>query len=572
MKDYSGWEAIPDYDNDSPYLETMDRPWRKIMPDYIPKTVKFEPIPIHERIKLAALEYPNNVCVYYKPTDKKYTYREMLHISDKIANALYEEGIKKGNAVGIMTGNCPEFLFCCVGIMATGAAVVPINPLLKEEDVIHIISDAGNIDTVFVHKNLFRTMKKVRKKISVKNVILLQAEEAKPETITLEEFIKDKEAKAPDIEVDPVNDLAALLYTGGTTGLPKGVMLTHFNLISNTLCSMNTNREGFEDPEDLYGKRVSLLVLPICHSFGFQVLIVSSVIAAMLVMFGSFNPTEILDAIEYYRPKTFTGVPVMYQMLVNSPDFAKRDFSFIESAGSGSAALALELNKKWEDVVGIKVSQGFGLTEASPITHYQPRWLEKVPESIGIPIVDTDAKIVNPDTLEELPIGEVGELLIKGPQVMKGYWKNPEATAEAFVGDWLRTGDLARMDERGLFYIEGRTKDIIKYKGYKVMPKEIEEKLYEHPAILEVGVVSAPDPNIGETIKAYIALKPEYQGKVTEQDIIEWSKEKLAGYKYPRIVEFITVLPRTAVGKIFRRKLRERAEKEGEKYIETSSS
>jgi long-chain acyl-CoA synthetase len=280
----------------------------------------------------------------------------------------------------------------------------------------------------------------------------------------------------------------------------------------------------------------------------------------MLVMFQSFNASEVLEAIEYYKCNTFTGVPVMFQMLVNSPDFTERDLSSLESATSGSATLATEINRKWEQVVGFKVGQGFGLTETSPVTHHQPKWLpETIPESIGVPIIDTDAKIVNPDTLEELPAGEIGELLLKGPQVMRGYWKNPEATAATFAGDWLKTGDLARMDERGYFYIEGRTKDMIKYKGYKVMPKEIEEKLYEHPAILEVGVVSAPDPNIGETIKAYIALKPEYQGKVTERDIIEWSKEKMAAYKYPRLVDFVTVLPRTTVGKIFRRKLRERA-------------
>ncbi|MFX1499831.1 MAG: AMP-binding protein [Promethearchaeota archaeon] len=573
MKDYSEWESIPDYDNDSPFLESKDRPWLKLRPDYIPKTVKYEPIPVHECIKLSASKYPNNVCVYYKPTDKKYTYREMIYISDKIANALYKEGIKKGDAVGIMTANCPEFLFCCVGIMATGAAAVPINPLLKEEDVVHIISDAANINTVFVHKTLFRTIKKVRKKISVKNVILLQAEEAKPETITLEEFIDGKEPKAPDIEIDPMNDLAALLYTGGTTGLPKGVMLTHNNLISNAICTIQSGRETREDNPEDYGTRVSLLLLPICHSFGFQVLIISSIMAAMLVMFSSFNPSEVLEAIEYYKTESFTGVPVMYQMLVNSPDFPKRDLSSLEGATSGSATLPQEINRKWEEVVGFKVGQGFGLTEASPITHGQIKWLpEIIPNSIGIPIVDTDAKIVNPDTLEELPIGEVGELLIKGPQIMKGYWKNPEATAKTFVGDWLRTGDLTRMDERGYFYIEGRTKDMIKYKGYKVMPKEVEEKLHEHPAVLEVGVVSAPDPNIGETIKAYIALKPDYKDKVTEQEIIEWSKDKLAGYKYPRIIEFINVLPRTAVGKIFRRKLRERAEEEGEKYIPSTPS
>lgn len=562
MKDYSEWEAIPDFENESPYIENPNRPWLKLKPDYIPKTLKFEPIPAHEFIKLAASKYPNNVCVYFKPKDKKYTYREMIKTSDQIANALYESGIKKGDAVGIMTGNCPEFLFCCVGIMSTGASVVPINPLLKESDVIHIIKDAGNINTVFAHKSKFRTMKKVRREVDVKNVILLQAEEAKPDTITLEDFISGKRAKAPDIDIDPLNDIAALLYTGGTTGLPKGVMLTHNNLVYDCLAVLNTIRpEDEEESEAAYGTGVSLTVLPICHSFGFQILIISSVLAAMLVMFESFNASEVLEAIEHYECSTFIGVPVMYQMLINSPDFTERDISSLESASSGSATLATELNKRWEEVVGFPVGQGFGLTETSPVTHSQPAWLPEIrPASIGVPIIDTDAKIVNPETLEELPQGEIGELLLKGPQIMKGYWKRPEATAETFVNDWLRTGDLARMDEEGYFYIEGRTKDMIKYKGYKVMPKEVEEKLYEHPAVLEVGVVSAPDPNIGETIKAYVVLKPEYKNKITERDLIEWSKEKMAAYKYPRHIEFLNVLPRTTVGKVFRRKLRERNE------------
>ncbi|MFW9901876.1 MAG: AMP-binding protein, partial [Candidatus Thorarchaeota archaeon] len=486
MKDYSEWESFPDYENESPYIENPNRPWIKLRPDYIPNTVKFDPIPVHEFIKTSVSKFLNNVCVYYKPIDKKYTYREMLHMSDKIANSLYEEGIKKGDAVGIMTANCPEFLFCSLGIMETGAAVVPINPLLKENDVAHIIRDAGNINTVFVHKNNFRTIKKVRKEIALKNVILLQSETAKEDTITLEEFVNGKASKQPDVEIDPMNDLAALLYTGGTTGLPKGVMLTHHNLVSNALCTMHNMRESREDDPDLYGTSVTLTVLPICHSFGFQVLIITAFLASMLVMFQSFNASEVLEAMEYYKCETFTGVPVMFQMLVNSPDFTERDLSSLETANSGSATLATEINKKWEQVLGFKVGQGFGLTETSPITHGQTKWLpEIIPESIGVPIVDTDAKIVDPETLEELPIGEVGELLLKGPQVMKGYWKNPEATAATFIGDWLKTGDLARMDERGYFYIEGRTKDMIKYKGYKVMPKEIEEKLYEHPAILE---------------------------------------------------------------------------------------
>jgi long-chain acyl-CoA synthetase len=559
MKDYSEWEPVLDFENESPYLESHDRPWLKYRAENVPKSIKFDPIPVHEFIKLGTEKYPNNVCVHYKPTDKKYTYRELNYISDRIANALYEEGVRKGDGVGIMTGNCPEFLFCCLGILKTGATVVPINPLLKEPDVIHIIKDAGIINTVFVHKNNFRTMKKVRKKVELRNVILLVAEEAKPDTITLEGFINGKSPTPPDVEIDPMIDLATLLYTGGTTGLPKGVMLTHNNIVSDALSAMYQGGEP-EEGEEPYGKQVNLSVLPICHSFGFMVLVVYLHLAAMLVMFASFNASEVLEAIEHYKVESYVGVPVMYQMLVNNPDFTERDLSSLEAAGSGSAALAPELSKRWEEVTGVKVGQGFGLTETSPITHTAADWMPEIKsESIGVPIINTDAKIVNPDTIEEVPIGEIGELLIKGPQVMKGYWKQPEATARTIVNEWLRTGDLARMDEQGYFYIEGRTKDIIKYKGYKVMPREVEEKLYEHPAILEVGVVSAPDPNVGETIKAYVVLKPEYKdGKVSERDIIEWAKERLAGYKYPRQVEFINILPRTAVGKVFRRKLRER--------------
>ena len=562
MKDYSDWEPYYDYENESPYLENLNRPWLKFRPSNVPKSIKFDPIPVHELIKLSAKNYPNNVCVYDKSADKKYTYRELIYISDRIANALLQLGVKKGDPIGIMTSNCPEFIFCCIGIMGTGAIVVPINPLLKESDVTHIIRESGNMRTVFVHKGNFRTMKKVQKKIKFENIILLQADEAREGTITIEKFIEDIAPIPPDVEFDPSENLATLLFTGGTTGLPKGVMLTHTNIVFCALSTLLMAGET-EEREDSFGKTVNLSVLPLCHSFGFLVLIIALCGAAMLIVFPSFNPSEILKAIEYYEVKNFVGVPVMYQMIINNPDFTVRDLSSLEEANSGSAALPPEFAKKWEEVVGFKVGQGFGLTETSPITHIAAKWMPSIrSESIGIPIIDTDAKIVNLDTLEELDQGEIGELLIKGPQVMKGYWNNPEDTKKTIVKGWLRTGDLARMDEQGYFYIEGRAKDIIKYKGYKVMPREVEEKLYEHPAILEVGVVSIPDSNIGESIKAYVVLKPEYKdGKITEHEIIEWAKERLAAYKYPRQVEFINILPRTVVGKIFRRKLRERTKK-----------
>jgi long-chain acyl-CoA synthetase len=562
MKDYTDWKPVYDYEKESPFLESASRPWLKFRPKNVPKSIKFDPIPVHELIQLSASNFPNNVCVYNKSVDKKYTYRELIYISDKIANALVQAGVKKGECIGIMTPNCPEFIFICVGIMKTGAIVVPINPLLKESDVTHIIKESGNMRTVFVHKGNYRTMKKALKDVSLNQIILLESNSSKEGTILFDEYISGVAPLQPSVDIDPLNDLAALLFTGGTTGLPKGVMLTHNNLVSCTLSTLLMGGEA-EEGEDTFGKTVNLSILPLCHSFGFLVMIIAVFGTAMLVIFPSFNAPTILEAIEYFKVSNFVGVPVMYQMLINHPDFTERDLSSLEQANSGSAALAPELARKWLEVTDIRVGQGFGLTETSPITHMAAKWMPEIKsESIGVPIIDTDCKIVNPETLEELEPGKIGELLIRGPQVMKGYWKKPDETRKTFIDDWLRTGDLARMDELGYFYIEGRAKDIIKYKGYKVMPREVEEKLFEHPAILEVGVVSSPDVNIGETIKAYVVLKPEYKdGKISEREIIEWSKDRLAAYKYPRQVEFINVLPRTTVGKIFRRKLRERAMK-----------
>jgi long-chain acyl-CoA synthetase len=564
MSEEIEWELTCDYENESPWVRP-NRPWFKYRPTTVPKTLKYKPIAVHDWVRNEVKNYPNNVAIYFLPEEKKITYREIFWSADKLANALYNDlGVKKGSSVGIMTQNRPEFIYSILGISQTGASISPINPLLKESDVVHIIREAGNMNTVLVHRGNYRTIKKARDKVEIENIILLGSDSAKDDAITIEELINDKAPKPPKVDINPKEDVAALLFTGGTTGLPKGVMLTHDNLVSDCLCILNTEKERLEGE---FGKGVSVSILPLCHTFGFTVILVAMAAASMLIMLSSFDPGQVMELIETYKVKLFTGVPVMLQMMVNHPDFNERDLTSLEGAVSGSAALAPELNRKFENRVGIKVGQGFGLTETSPVTHMQPSWLPEVkPDSIGIPLIDTDSKIVDPDTLEELALNQVGELLIRGPQVMKGYWKKPEATAKVLIKDkegkiWLRTGDLARMDEGGYFYIEGRTKDMVKYKGYKVMPREVEEKLYEHPAILECGVVGIPDPNIGETIKAFCIIKKEYEGKITEQEIIDWAKEKLAAYKYPRHVEFIKKLPRTAVGKVFRRKLREMEEK-----------
>jgi len=567
MKDYSEWEYTLDYEHESTWVD-KNRPWFKHRGPEEGKTLRFDPIPIFGVIKKTISRYPNNVCVYHKQSDKKFTYRELGHYADRIANALHELGVGKGDAVAIMSGNCPEFLFSYLGILETGAILVPINPLLTESDVTHIVRETGNVKVIFAHKANYRTIKKTRKVVDVKHVILIATDTAKDDAILLDEFIKDKAAKPPDVDIDPTKDIAALLFTGGTTGLPKGVMLTHHNFVYNALQASIANYSSTEDIGAMEGKEANLSILPLCHAMGFTVLNIMLAGAMMLLMFP-FDPAEVMKAIEEYKIKILVAVPVMYQMIINHPDFTERDLSSLESAASGSAALAPDLARRWETVVGFKVSQAYGLTEVTMMSHGSLTWLPEIrSESIGVPVIDTDVIIANPETLEELKLGGIGEILIKGPQVMQGYWKSPEATAQDIVNGWLRTGDLGRMDENGYFYIEGRTKDMIKYKSYKIMSKEVEEKLMDHPAILEVGVVGVPDPNIGETIKAFVVLNKEYKDKgITERDIIEWSKDKLAAYKYPRQVEFIKALPRTAVGKIFRRKLREMEPEKKEKPV-----
>jgi long-chain acyl-CoA synthetase len=554
------WEPSFDYEKFSDYVNP-NRPWLKYWPSHIPKSIKFKPICVHDFIRQVAEDFPNNVAIYYEPKNIKYTYKELFWYADRISNALQDLGVGKKSGVGVMTSNIPEFIFSIFGITQTGAAITPINPLLKTSDVIHIIREAGHINTVFVNRGNYRAVKKARKSVEIENIILLDTDKAKDDAIIFDEFIEGVAPIKPIIDIDPLNDIAALLFTGGTTGLPKGVMLTHNNLVHDALSVISMQKQRFDEAK---GKGASLAILPLCHTFGFEVVIIALAAAAMMIMFKAFDPAKVLESIERFGVQVFTGVPVMYQMLVNHPDFTERDLSSLEGCTSGSAALPPEISKKWEQVTGVKVGQGFGLTETSPITHMQTDWLPEIrPESIGIPIIDTDSIIVNPLTLEELEPNQIGEILIRGPQVMKGYWHKPEATEKTIVkGGWLRTGDLCRIDEAGYFYIEGRTKDMIKYKGYKVMPREVEEKLYEHPAVLEAGVVGVPDPNIGETIKAFVVLKKEYEGKITEKELIEWSKEMLAGYKYPRQIEFISSLPRTPVGKVFRRKLRELKEEE----------
>ncbi len=540
-----------DFKNQSPWIRP-GRPWGNLRPDWVPKTIKYPEIPLHFLGREAARKYPHNLAIYFVQEQRKYTYLELMSNSDKIAAGLADMGVKKGDGVGVYMTNSPEFIFTVYGITQNGAIVVPINPMLKAGDIEHIVKDSGILKTIVCDSMFYPNIEKVGDKGTFENIIVYGQEV--PGTTNLQVLMDNYPAKPPKVEIDPKEDLCVLLYTGGTTGAPKGVMLTHYNITTNVYQMVGTEQsaEGEEICES------AITVLPMCHAFGFTQVQLYTTQTALMILYNGFNPEEIMRYLELYHTENFVGIPLMFQVLINDPSFKKYDLSSLYRVISGAAPLPLELAKRWKEVVGSDVGQGYGMSEASPTTHMVPTWLTLSGESIGIPVIDTDVKVVDTeDRLKELPPGEIGELTVRGPQVMRGYWNKPEKTSETIVDGWLHTGDLGYMDEKGCFFISGRQSDMIKYKGYKVLPDEVEDSLYKHPAVLECAVIGLPDPEIGETIKAFIVVREEYKGKVTEKEIMDWAKNEMAGYKWPRKVEFIDQIPRTAVGKVFRKELKE---------------
>ncbi len=547
------------YEDKSPWVK-KDELWQKNVPDSIPKGLKYpDHLPnLYCSLANATAEFPNVCAIYDYDRSEKYTYRELKYNVDKFASALRKLGVKKGDGVAIFTGNCPEYYFTLYAVMKIGAILIPINPLLKKKEVLHIVSNAEIVKVMVTHQRQLGIVKRVVKQHPIEKIIVIKRDKESEETLAYDSLLSSGDINSSLEKMNIKEDLAFLMYTGGTTGLPKGVMLTHFNMIA-TIFQTSSRLYPIEKALDIRGKWTNLNVLPLCHIYG-VLMTLNTLSHGYMNILMTFNPGNILQVIEKYKIKVFSGIPTMFVFIANHPDFKKYDLSSLELVTSAAAALAPSIGKQWEDA-GVKIVQGYGLTECSPATHLQPiEWCPTIDESIGIPISDTDAKIVDTvDPTKVLKVGEAGELLILGPQVMKGYWRNPEATARVIIdGGWLRTGDIAKMDENGYFYIVGRSKEMIKYKGYRILPFEVEKSLYDHPAVLECAVIGVPRDDIGENIKAFIKLRPEYKGKISEQEIIDWAKEEMAGYKWPREVEFVETIPKTAVGKVFRRQLRDK--------------
>jgi len=548
-------------------VREINRIWLKHYDEGVRPNIDYPEVPLYQILEDSAKKYPEKTALIF--LGKKISYRELDETSDRVAAFLKNLGVGKGSRVIVDLPNTPHFVAAYYGILKTGATVVQCNPLYTEREI-RYIQENSEAEYGFFVEFVYPRIKNLLAEGRLKKVVIckiedylpfplnilypLKKEKVKIETSEKVVYWKDVLKTPPTKErpsIDPKEDIATFLYTGGTTGVPKAVMSTHYNLVANVYQTLEWVVD--RSPDDVF-----IGALPYFHSFGMTTSMNAPIaLGSTIVLIPDPRDIKrILGSIQKYRATIFCGVPTMYAAILNHPDLKKYDLSSIKACISGAAPLPVEIKRKFEAVTGGKLVEGYGLSETSPVALGNPVYGLNKEGSIGIPFPDTYAVVID-DEGKVLPAGEVGEIVIKGPQVMKGYYKMDEETKKVLVNGWLLTGDMAKMDEDGYFYIVDRKKDMIIAGGYNIYPREVEEVLYEHPAVVEAAVVGVPDPYRGETVKAFIVLKPEYRGKVTEQEIIQFCKERLAAYKVPRLVEFRDELPKSAVGKILRRILRD---------------
>ena len=563
----------------------MEKPWLKHYDEGVPATIDYPPIPLDQFLTDSAAKHPDHTAIIFgaavgsRVMDAGITYSQLNDLVNRFAAGLQQMGVKKGDRVGIMLPNCPQFVIAAYATWRVGGIVVCCNPLYVAREIKHLVNDSGT-ETFVVMSSLYERVKSIRADTGLKRVIVTNIKEYFPGLLKfLFSLSKEKkEGHKVDISGDadthwfqgiiqgtttqptPVavapGEVATLIYTGGTTGGPKGAQLTHRNLVSNAMV-LNIWAKGQE------AKDVLIAVMPYFPSYGLTVGM-NTCIANALTIVQIPNPRDmvhVLRSIEKHRVTFYPGVPTMFIGFNNFPGREQYDISSLRFAVSAAAPLPPEVQQRFEAISGGKMVEAYGLTETGPAASMDPINSPRA-HSIGVPLPDTDLKIVDLETGErELPVGESGEIIIKGPQVMKGYWNLPTETANALrVGPdgqsgWFYSGDIGYMDEDGYFHIVDRKKDIIIAGGYNIYPADVEAVLFEHPKVKEAAVIGVPHERRGETIKAFIVLKEDEAA--TEEEIIEFCRERMAAYRVPRIVEFRTDLPKSMIGKVLRRELRE---------------
>lgn len=555
----------------------LERPWLQHYPPGVPPTVPVPEVSVSQAFDEAAGRYGGRTALVFY--GRKVSFAELREQVDRFATALAALGVEKGETVALHLLNSPQFVIAYFGALKVGARVTAISPVYTSIELRHQLTDSEA--TVLVGQDILYD-KVERAGVAPRHVILTSVEEYLPPLRKLfgsavlgkrfrgatsatpsgrvwrfRALLGQHPPRPPDVKVDPRMDVAALPYTGGTTGHPKGVILTHANLIASRVQVRAAS--PFEE-----GRETILAFLPFFHIYGQVVLMLNGLtMGATLVLFTTPDLDEILAAIETYRASAFYGVPTLYETLKDYEKTDRVNWTRLKVIGCGADTLHDSTAAAWRRRTGAQILEGYGLTECSAVSHINPYTRPKA-GSFGVPIPNVLAAVADPEGTECLPPGEVGELILSGPNVMQGYWKSPEETRRALLAldgrVWLRTGDLVRMDEEGYFHYFDRRKDLIKYKGYSVFAREVEEVLYSHPRVKAAGVIGVPDPAVGARIKAAVVLQPEARGQVSEEEIRRYCEERLAPYKVPRLIEFRGELPKTDVGKVSRRELREELE------------
>lgn len=562
-----------------------EKPWYKYWPEDVPKTIDIPEESADKMLTDAATKMPNASAIFF--LGKAYNYAWLNEMVNRFAKALQDMGLKKGDVVAVDFPNTPQYVICYYGIIRAGGIVTPIVPLLKGAEIQHQIKTSDASMLIIFDHFYDEYVKGILSGIpTIKNYILsglgeylspLKAKLGKmlgkiphmkkwptgPNYHKFQDLLKKPPTPTP-VEVDPKNDTAAMLFTGGTTGLPKGAELTHYNIVANCYQCQALLSKSKPGKEKIVG------ILPLSHAYGMITIMalgIKFMSEMILIPTGAEDLPGIMKVIEKRKATMLPGVNALYNAINNHPQVSKFNLRSLTAGISGAGPLVKEVQEKFEAKTGAKIVEGYGLTEATPVTHGNPIWGRRKIGTIGFPVPNTDCKVVSIETGEEIPVGSeddpstFGELLIKGPQVMKGYYNRPEETAKTIDEDgWLHTGDIAFIDDEGYTHIIDRIKDMIKYKGHSVYPREVEELLYQYEPILEAGVIGVKDKSGEEIIKAFVALKPDYKGKITKEDILNWCKENISGYKYPRELEILDEVPKGTAGKVLRRKLREKSE------------
>jgi len=564
----------------------------KCWPQGVAKNLSYPEVPVFQILRSAALQWPWRNAIIFGGMEV--TYAELDQLSDRFAAALADMGVKKGDKVGIHLPNCTQFAIAYYGLLKAGAVFVPISPLLAERELVFECNDA-EVETYIGLDMLFDMPRQALPKTPVRNTIivsladcyppvaapakLLQKQPTPEGTIDFTTLVRDYPPEPPEIEFDVKEDLAHIAYTGGTTGNPKGVMITHYNAVAMS-CQFGYWLQGGDvsyedgkfgvkymegDSEENWpmkrGGEISLVVVPWFHAMGVMGYLNIQVLGGItMVVFPRFEPTEYLQAFGKYRATVFGGAPQLYVPLVEHPDYADTDMSEVKMVVSGAAPIPQYLLETMLGKISGVVCEAYGLSECTLGCSINPPSREGYRlGSVGLPAADTEIKIVDAETGEgEKPVGEIGEIILKGPQVMKGYWKRPEETAEVLKDGWLYTGDIGKFDEDGYLYIVDRKKDMLIYKGYNVYPRDLEEVINEHPQVAQSAVVGKYDERKGDIPIAFVELVPG--GSISEEELLEYTNERLAAYKKIRVLKIVEVLPATATGKVLRRELRDQAQ------------